>query len=285
MEVPIKYKPSPYKIVDLPAARRETPNLLDIFWWRHWIFGLVEVDVTVPKQLIREYESQSEEELSFTGYLAYCFARAVDEDKMVHAYLRGQNKLVVFEDVDVLLMIERQMGETRAPMGHVVRAADRKSYLEISREIRDVQNRPVPPSKGVPPLMRRLMLLPWPLSSWFASLIRLYMRIIPENMAAKAGTVGITAVGMFGEHSGWGITPNGHSVDLVVGTISRKPAVVEDRIEPREILNLTVVFNHDLVDGAPAARLVERLLDLIESGEGLPVVEHALFQPLDIQQS
>jgi hypothetical protein len=285
MEVPIKYKPSPYKIVDLPAARRETPNLLDIFWWRHWIFGLVEVDVTVPKQLIREYESQSEEELSFTGYLAYCFARAVDEDKMVHAYLRGQNKLVVFEDVDVLLMIERQMGETRAPMGHVVRAADRKSYLEISREIRDVQNRPVPPSKGVPPLMRRLMMLPWPLSSWFASLIRLYMRINPENMAAKAGTVGITAVGMFGEHSGWGITPNGHSVDLVVGSISRKPAVVEDRIEPREILNLTVVFNHDLVDGAPAARLVERLLDLIESGEGLPVVEHALFQPLHIQQS
>lgn len=50
---------------------------------------------------------------------------------------------------------------------------------------------------------------------------------------------------------------------------SRKPAIVEDRIEPREILNLTVVFDHDVVDGAPAARFVERLVDLIESGAGL----------------
>jgi pyruvate/2-oxoglutarate dehydrogenase complex dihydrolipoamide acyltransferase (E2) component len=100
--------------------------------------------------------------------------------------------------------------------------------------------------------------------------MRFYMRHWPEEMASKGGTVGITAIGMFGEHSGWGITPNGHSLDLVVGTISRKPACVENRIEPREILNLTVVFDHDVVDGAPAARFVERLVDLIESGDGLP---------------
>ncbi len=262
-------KPSPYKIVDVPAARRDTPNFIDIIWWKHWIYGLIEVDVTIPRKLIREYEAWSEEELSFTGYLAYSLARAVDEDKMVHAYLKGRKRLVIFEDVDVLLMIERQMGETRVPMGHVVRAADRKSYMEINREIRDVQNRPVPPGKGVPPLMQRLMLLPWPLSRLFISIIRLYMRHDPAGMAAKGGTVGITAVGMFGEHSGWGVAPNGHTLDLVVGSISRKPAIVEDRIEPREILNLTVVFDHDVVDGAPAARFVERLVDLIESGAGL----------------
>jgi pyruvate/2-oxoglutarate dehydrogenase complex dihydrolipoamide acyltransferase (E2) component len=80
---------------------------------------------------------------------------------------------------------------------------------------------------------------------------------------------------MFGEHSGWGVAPNGHTLDLVVGSISRKPAVVEDRIEPREILNLTVVFDHDVVDGAPAARFAERLVDLIESGSGLPETEQA----------
>jgi pyruvate/2-oxoglutarate dehydrogenase complex dihydrolipoamide acyltransferase (E2) component len=269
----------------MPAARRDTPNFIDIIWWRHWIYGLLEVDVTVPRRLIREYEARSEEELSFTGYLAYCLARAVDADKLLHAYLKGRKQLVVFDDVDVLLMIERQMGETRAPMGHVVRAAERKSYMEINREIRSVQARPAPPGKGVPPLMQRLMLLPWPLSRLFISLIRVYMRHDPAKLAAKGGTVGITAVGMFGEHSGWGIAPNGHSLDLVVGSISRKPAVVEDRIEPREILNLTVVFDHDVVDGAPAARFVERLIDLIESGGGLPESEPAMRQPLEIQEN
>jgi 2-oxoacid dehydrogenases acyltransferase (catalytic domain) len=269
----MKQKIGPYQIVDMPAARRDTPNFIDIIWWKHWIYGLLEVDVTVPRRLIREYEAWSDEELSFTGYLAYCLARAVDEDKMVHAYLKGRKQLVIFDDVDVLIMIERQMGETRAPMGHVLRAADRKSYMEINQEIRTVQARPVPPGKGAPPLMRRLMLLPWPLPRLFIALIRLFMRYYPTGMAAKGGTVGITAVGMFGEHTGWGLTPNGHTLDLIVGGICRKPAIVEDRIEPREILNLTVAFDHDVVDGAPATRFVERLLDLIESGDGLPVGE------------
>ena len=44
--------------------------------------------------------------------------------------------------------------------------------------------------------------------------------------------------------------------------------IPRDRIEPREILNLTVVFDHDVADGAPAARFVWRLVELIESGYG-----------------
>jgi pyruvate/2-oxoglutarate dehydrogenase complex dihydrolipoamide acyltransferase (E2) component len=49
----------------------------------------------------------------------------------------------------------------------------------------------------------------------------------------------------------------------------RKPAVIEERVEPRDLLDLTVAFDHDVVDGAPAARFVKRLVELIESGYGL----------------
>jgi pyruvate/2-oxoglutarate dehydrogenase complex dihydrolipoamide acyltransferase (E2) component len=52
-----------------------------------------------------------------------------------------------------------------------------------------------------------------------------------------------------------------------------KPAVIEGRVEPREILNLTVLFDHDSVDGAPATRFVKRLVELIESGYGLDEVD------------
>jgi pyruvate/2-oxoglutarate dehydrogenase complex dihydrolipoamide acyltransferase (E2) component len=44
---------------------------------------------------------------------------------------------------------------------------------------------------------------------------------------------------------------------------------VEGQIVPREILNLTVLFDHDVVDGAPVARFVYRLVALIDSGCGL----------------
>jgi pyruvate/2-oxoglutarate dehydrogenase complex dihydrolipoamide acyltransferase (E2) component len=54
-----------------------------------------------------------------------------------------------------------------------------------------------------------------------------------------------------------------------VGSISWKPAVVDGSIEPREILILTVTFDHDIVDGGPATRFVRRLVELIESAYGL----------------
>jgi pyruvate/2-oxoglutarate dehydrogenase complex dihydrolipoamide acyltransferase (E2) component len=92
----------------------------------------------------------------------------------------------------------------------------------------------------------------------------------PTIRVSAAGTVAVTAVGMFGKgHSGWGITTTPHSLGLVVGSMAWKPAVVEGRIEPREILNLTVLFDHDVVDGAPATRFVRTLMELIESGHGL----------------
>jgi pyruvate/2-oxoglutarate dehydrogenase complex dihydrolipoamide acyltransferase (E2) component len=62
------------------------------------------------------------------------------------------------------------------------------------------------------------------------------------------------------------LAPAGQSVLLIVGGIARKPAVIEEGVEPRYLLDLTVAFDHDVVDGAPAARFVQRLLDLIESG-------------------
>jgi pyruvate/2-oxoglutarate dehydrogenase complex dihydrolipoamide acyltransferase (E2) component len=56
---------------------------------------------------------------------------------------------------------------------------------------------------------------------------------------------------------------------LTVGGIAQKPGMVDGRIEPREFLSLTISFDHDIVDGAPAARFAARLKSLIECGYGL----------------
>jgi pyruvate/2-oxoglutarate dehydrogenase complex dihydrolipoamide acyltransferase (E2) component len=54
-----------------------------------------------------------------------------------------------------------------------------------------------------------------------------------------------------------------------MGGIAEKPGVVEGQIAIREYHCMTLSFNHDLIDGAPAARFTERLKELIESGYGL----------------
>jgi pyruvate/2-oxoglutarate dehydrogenase complex dihydrolipoamide acyltransferase (E2) component len=262
----MKGKLGSYHIVDLAPARRDTPNLLDVYWWKHSVYGVLEVDVTVVRQFIAAHKARTSEGLSFTGYLAFCLARAVGEDTSVQAFVKSRKHLVVFDDVDVGLTIERQISGARAPIGHVIRRANHKSFLEIHHEIRAVQTQPAPRSKGLPSWVRFGLLLPWPLSKLFIALLRAAIRRDPTITVALGGTVAVTAIGMFSHgNSGWGLVHFPYPLALVVGGIARKPAVVDGRIEPREILNLTVAFDHDVVDGAPAARFVRRLVELIES--------------------
>lgn len=260
----------PYRIIDLPPGRRLMINMLDMSGPKHSMYGLLEVDVTVARQLIAEHRACTGEVLSFTGFLTLCLARAVDEHKEVQVYLKGSKQLILFDDVDVGVMIEHKAGEKRALMGHVIRGANRKTYREIHDEIRSVQSAPLPPNRGLPAWFRNAMLLPWPLSSFFKTALRWLGRRDPTMVISMGGTVSITAIGMFGEgHSGWGLYPATEVLGLVVGSIAWKPAIVEGRIEPREILNLTVVFDHRVINGAPAARFTRRLVELIESGYGL----------------
>lgn len=261
---------TPYQVVDLSAGRIVWLNTLDLSWLDHAIYGLLEVDVTRPRQVIAAHRALTGEALSFTGYLTFCLARAVDADKSVQAFLKGRKQLVIFDDVDVSIMIENNYGGKKALMGHIIRAANRKTYREIHDEIRRVQTSPPPPGRGMPGWFRKLMVLPPPLPRLVRAVLAMISLYDPARRAAMTGTVGITSVGMFGRgYSGWGISPTGTSLGLVAGGIAWKPAVCEGRIEPREILNLTVMFDHDVVDGGPAARFVHRLVTLIESGEGM----------------
>ncbi len=79
----------------------------------------------------------------------------------------------------------------------------------------------------------------------------------------------ITAVGMFGKGAGWGIPPALPTLMMTVGGIGEKPVLVDGQIALRDSLSLTISFDHDMIDGAPAARFTERLKELIESGYDL----------------
>jgi pyruvate/2-oxoglutarate dehydrogenase complex dihydrolipoamide acyltransferase (E2) component len=234
------------------------------------MYGLLEVDVTVIRNFITEHKARTGESLSFSGYLTVCLARAVEEHKAVQAYRKGHRQLAKFDEVDVGLMIERQIGEKRVLSGYVVRDAGHKTYREVNDEIRAAQSTTVDPSEEIPRWFLTAMLLPWPLSRIVRGIFGWITRRNPTIPVSMTGTVGITSVGMFGQgHSGWGFEVTRHSLDLVVGSIAWKPVVVDGGIEPRQVLNLTLVFDHDVIDGAPATRFTRRLVELVESGYGL----------------
>lgn len=75
---------------------------------------------------------------------------------------------------------------------------------------------------------------------------------------------------MFGKGGGWGFgfLPM-HTPGVTVSGIAKKPGAVDGRIEIREHLCVTVSMDHDIVDGAPAARFIRRLKEPIENDYGL----------------
>jgi pyruvate/2-oxoglutarate dehydrogenase complex dihydrolipoamide acyltransferase (E2) component len=108
---------------------------------KHSIHGLVELDITEARRKLQVAGDKIGEPLSFTGFIVYCCARAVDEDKHLHAYLDWWGRLILFDDVDISLPVERRQGDKLVVLQTVIRSANRKSIWEIHREIRALQTK------------------------------------------------------------------------------------------------------------------------------------------------
>jgi pyruvate/2-oxoglutarate dehydrogenase complex dihydrolipoamide acyltransferase (E2) component len=69
---------------------------------------------------------------------------------------------------------------------------------------------------------------------------------------------------MAGRFPGWILPKSLHNLCFGIGAVVPKPWVVDGKIQVREILNLTVLFDHDVIDGSPAARFVDKLVKRLE---------------------
>jgi hypothetical protein len=126
-----------------------------------------------------------------------------------------------------------------------------------------------PPWAPSPRMMRVFAALPF-----FVRKALYWDRLLndPFRMKRQMGTVAVTAVGMFAEirsGSGWGIPIEFHPLTVAIGAIARKPAFVGERVASREFLGMTLMFDHDVIDGAPMAMFLQRFRELVESGYGL----------------
>jgi len=261
----MKQQHADYEILPYSKVRRLEAIAYHAVQHKPMMHGLLEVDVTRARAFIQAYKTKTGESLSFTAFLIACMAKAVEEHKTVQAYRKGSKHLIVFDDVDVYTPIEREVTGQKQLVPYIIRAANRKTLREIHQEIRTAQ------VKDMTQAWEGFKVINWPwllLLPVFHVMVWIGLRS-PQVWRRTRGTVGITAVGMFGKGAGWGIPLPSHSLWITVGGIGEKQMVVEGHITTREYLSLTISFDHDVIDGAPAARFTQRLKELIESGYGL----------------
>jgi hypothetical protein len=259
-----------YEIVENANLRLPTLDQGQYRLSNNHMYGLLEVDVTCIRQNLKELRRQHKA-VSFTAWIIKTIGDCIDRNKYAQAMLLGKKKLLIFNDVDFALPVERRIGNNYIPYPHFIRAANKKSVYEIDKEIEEEVNKKFYTDD---PLFNgsKLKKLGFDLYCAIPQFIRLWiMRIIlrsPFKTKKVCGTVGITTVNISGRVSGWIMpTRNAYNLYFGIGSITKKPLVIDDEIKIRDVLNLTVCFNHDTIDGTPARRFMSDLVNLLHKGE------------------
>ncbi|GAA0927749.1 hypothetical protein GCM10009554_08860 [Kribbella koreensis] len=254
------------RIVKVPWVRRLVIDAGRASRRRHSIHGLFEVDVTAARKALRTQLRDTGEQMSFTAFVVSCVARAVAAEPAVQAYRNLRGREVIFSQVDVGLPVEVELDGVPFAFTHVLRDAGRRSVRELHDEIRAVHADPNrSPSVRKSNWARAYLLLPAFVRTGLLGALHRF----PHRQRAIAGTVGVSAVGMFAGGGGWGIGFQLHTLAVVVGGITVRPVLAGGRLVDREWLQLTVSVDHDVVDGAPAARFVNRLRALLSAADAL----------------
>jgi len=262
----MKQNNADYQVVPYQKLRRWMAAAFRATQHKPMIHGLIEVDVTEARAFLRDHKAKTGESLSFTAFIITCLAKAVDEHKDMQAFRKGSKRLMLFDEVDVATQVERDVAGQKQVINYTIRVANRKTLREIHHEIRAAQREDViEASESFNAFLSLPTFLFVPLFHVFSWIIRAY----PQLQKKYWGTVGISSVGMFGKGAGWGIPPATPTLMITLGGIGEKPGVVDGHIAIREYLSITISFDHDIIDGAPAARFTQRLKELIESGYGL----------------
>jgi 2-oxoglutarate dehydrogenase E2 component (dihydrolipoamide succinyltransferase) len=184
------------------------------------------IDV-LRQQKKREYE-QAGAKLTYMSFIAKVIVDALRRHPIINASLDGEN-VIYKKDINIGIAVALDTGL----IVPVIKNADEKNVLGLSRAIADVAERAR--SK----------------------------RLNPEEV--HGGTFTITNPGQFGAQFGIPIINQPQVAILGVGTIEKRPMVVDDAIGIRTMAYLTLGYDHRLIDGAVADQFMADVKEHLEN--------------------
>ena len=81
----------------------------------------------------------------------------------------------------------------------------------------------------------------------------------------QGGTFTVSNLGSFGIDAFTPIINHPQAAVLGIGRIRREPVVVDNQVVPRNLVTLSLTFDHRIVDGAPAARCLQTLCEFVRN--------------------
>ena len=186
-----------------------------------------EVDATELVKLRKESQEWTGLSPSYNDLLVMIVAKALMEHPHLNARLVG-NGIQLISAINIGLAVHTERGL----LVPVIKDADKKNLIQIVRELHELVERA---QAG---------------------------KSIPEDL--NGGTFTLTNLGMYDIDAFTPIIDLPECAILGVGRIAARPVVYEGKIDVRQMMYLSLSFDHRIVDGAPAAKFLQRIKQLIE---------------------
>ena len=258
-------KNSKYKLKEYNTVRNLIADVAREGGKKKQIHSLFEVDISKCRKLLRERKTSGQPILSLTGYIIFCFASALSKYTNISAYRKGKKKIVLFDDVDISTIIERDVDGDKIPMNYIIRKANKKSPVEIEKEMEVAKNSKIG-NIILDKKIRTFSRLPL----WVRKIIWRHIMRNPIRVKEYLGTAGVTALHIYGKGMSWGMPLSPLTSSITLGGIYEKPVRNDgNEVEFREYLCITATTDHEVVDGAEGMRFLEHFKKMIAIGYGL----------------
>lgn len=200
------------------------------------VTSYVEIDVTEivnwRERVKGTFDKKYGEKITFTPIFIQAVAKAIADFPMINISVDGTN-LIRKKDINIGMAAALPSGNLIVP---VIKNADMLNLVGLTKSVNDLANR------------------------------ARANQLKPDEI--QGGTFTLTNVGTFGNVMGTPIINQPQVAILAVGAIRKKPAVVEtqygDMIAIRQMMFLSLSYDHRVVDGSLGGSFLRRVGDYLE---------------------
>lgn len=225
------------EVIPLKGIRKVIADRMQQSWEKTpRVTEVMEVDMTAAETFRREnlpgWEKGFSVRVTYNDFIVKAVAIALKEHPLLNStVVDGEIRKLKEINIGVAVAVEEGL------IVPVIKYAERKTLVELARESRLLSDK------------------------------AREKKLTPDDVAQR--TFSITNLGAFGVEIFTPIVNFPDNAILGVGKINRKPVVIEDEIEVHSMMYLSLVFNHKVVDGVPAARFLSRVKEVLEKPESL----------------
>jgi len=221
------------EVIPLKGVRKVIADRMQQSWENTpRVTEVMEADMTAAEAFRKEnlpgWEKGFSTRVTYNDFIVKAVALALQEHPLLNSAI-VDGEVRQFKDINVGVAVAVDEGL----IVPVIQHAQRKTLIDLSRE-----------SRALAEKARE-------------------RKLNPDDVARR--TFSITNLGSFGVEIFTPIVNYPDNAILGVGKITRKPVVVDDEVAIRSMMYLSLVFNHKVVDGVPAARFLSRVKEILEN--------------------